>query len=41
MLFWHRFLGALIESFDIERVSPEELVDIAGKKGVDLKKYEV
>ena len=33
------FGGALIESFDIERTSPEKLVEIAEKRGVDLKKY--
>ena len=35
------FGGAMMESFDLERASLEELVEIAGKKGVDLKKYEV
>lgn len=35
------FGGALMESFDLERVSPEKLVEIAEKKGVDLKKYQV
>ena len=35
------FGGALMESFDLDRASSEELVEIAGKKGVDLKKYEV
>ena len=29
------FGGALMESFDLDRASPEELVDIAGKKGID------
>ncbi len=32
--------GALIESFDIGRASPEELVKIAEDKGIDLGKYE-
>ncbi len=30
------FGGALIESFDLDRASPEELVEIALRKGVDL-----
>ena len=35
------FGGAMMESFNLERASLEELVEIAEKKGVDLKKYEV
>ena len=35
------FGGALRESFDLDRASPEELVDIAGKKGIDLRDYQV
>ena len=35
------FGGALMESFDLDRASPEELVDIAGEKGIDLKDYQV
>ena len=35
------FGGALMESFDFEKASPEELVEIAEKKGIELKKYEV
>ena len=31
--------GALMESFDIERASPETLVRIAEEKGIDLQKY--
>lgn len=34
------FGGALMESFDIERASPEELIKIAEEKGIDLEKYE-
>lgn len=34
------FGGALLESFDIERASPEELLEIAEEKGIDLEKYE-
>ena len=33
--------GALMESFDIEKASPETLVRIAERNGVDLSKYEV
>ena len=32
--------GALIESFDIERASPEELIKIAREKGLDLSRYQ-
>ncbi len=35
------FGGALIESFDIEDASPEELVEMAQDKGIDLRKYQV
>ena len=35
------FGGALIESFDLQNASDEELVRIAQNKGVDLSKYEV
>ena len=34
------FGGALIEAFDIEGASPEELVEIALEKGIDLTDYE-
>ena len=33
------FGGALMESFDIDRASPEELVSIAQRNGVDLGDY--
>lgn len=33
--------SALIESFDIEDASPEELVQIAVDQGIDLRKYQV
>ena len=33
------FGGALMESFDIDRASPEELVSIARRNGVDLDDY--
>ena len=35
------FGGALIESFDIEGASPEELVELAERKGIDLYRYAV
>ena len=35
------FGGALMESFDVEKVSPEELVEMAQKNGLDLRKYEI
>lgn len=34
------FGGALIESLDIERASPEELIKIAQEKGLDLSRYQ-
>lgn len=33
------FGEALMESFDLERASPEELVEIAEEKGIDFRKY--
>lgn len=35
------FGGALIESFDIEDASPEELVQMAQRQGINLNKYRV
>lgn len=35
------FGGALMESFDIENASPEELVDMARENGIDLRRYKV
>ena len=35
------FGGALFESFDFERASPEELIEIAEKKGIDLRDYQI
>ena len=35
------FGSALMESFDIDRATPEELVEIAQEKGIDLRKYVV
>ena len=39
--FAARYGGALIESFDINKASPEELIDIAYQYGIDIRKYEV
>ena len=33
------FGAALIESFDVEKASPEELVKMAQKNGIDLRRY--
>ena len=35
------FGGALVESVDIEKATDEELVEMAIKQGIDLRKYEV
>ena len=35
------FGGALVEAIDIERASDEDLVDMALKQGIDLRKYEI
>lgn len=35
------FGGALFDSFDIDRASPEELVRMAQRQGIDLRKYKV
>ena len=35
------FGGALMEAFDIESATPEELVQIAQDNGVDLRRYVV
>ena len=35
------FGGALMESFDIGRASPEELIDIAQRNGIDPSNYEL
>ena len=35
------FGGGLIEAIDVDRASDEELVDMALKQGIDLRKYEV
>lgn len=35
------FGGGMISTFGIEHASPEKLVDIAVKQGIDLRKYQV
>ena len=35
------FGGALMESFNIESASPQKLIEIAERKGIDLRKYAV
>lgn len=35
------FGGALMEASDIESASPEELVRIAQRKGIDLSRYKI
>ena len=32
---------ALIESFDVDRATPEKLVEIAQMEGIDLRRYQV
>ena len=35
------FGGAMMESFEIEDASPEELIQIARRNNVDLEQYEI
>lgn len=35
------FGAALVESFDVEKMSAEELVEYAISKGVDIRRYQV
>lgn len=35
------FGGALFESLDIDRATPEELVEMAQNRGIDLRRYQV
>ena len=35
------FGGALIEFFDVDKASPEKLVNMAKRQGIDLGKYEI
>lgn len=37
--FMGGFGGALVEAFDVDRASPEQLVELAQREGVDLEKY--
>ena len=39
--FGGSFGGALMESFDLESASPEKIVEIAQKKGIDLREYQI
>ena len=33
--------GALVESIEIEKATPEELIEMAEAQGIDLSRYEV
>jgi hypothetical protein len=33
------FGGAMMDSFEIERATPQQLADIAQRKGIDLTRY--
>lgn len=33
--------GALVESIEIEKATPEELIEMAQRQGIDLSRYEV
>lgn len=35
------FGAALIESFDVDRVTPEKLVEMAQNQGIDLRRYKI
>ena len=35
------FGAALIESFDVDRATPEKLVAMAQRQGIDLRRYQV
>ena len=35
------FGAALSESFDVDRATPEKLVEMAQNQGIDLRKYQV
>lgn len=35
------FGGALVESFDVDKATPEELVEMAQRQGIDLRRYQV
>ena len=33
------FGGALVESFELEKARPDKLIEIAQRRGIDLRKY--
>lgn len=35
------FGGALMESFDVDKATPERLVEIAQRQGLNLRKYQI
>ena len=35
------FGGAIVESFEIQKANPEQLVKLARERGFDLREYEV
>lgn len=35
------FGAALIESFDVDRATPEKLVEMAQNQGIDLRRYKI
>lgn len=39
--FYGGFGAALIESFDVDRATPEKLVEMAQSQGIDLKQYAI
>ena len=39
--FGGEFGAALIESFDVDRATPEQLVEMAQRQGIDLRNYQV
>ena len=41
LFFGGGFGGALVETFEIDNVTPEELIAIALEKGIDITMFEV
>ena len=41
LFFASDIIAALAETPDIERASDEELIEMAQKQGIDLRKYEI
>lgn len=35
------FGGAMMKSFDVEKASPQELVEMTKREGLDLRNYEI